>query len=87
MRERQLRASFHARDAAASGSSASICLLRTSRPKTDFGLTLGSELELGVDKECSSHRCKACCRVPAGQQEVGRTSGFGTGAAFVEAYV
>ncbi|MGQ4682117.1 hypothetical protein MF625_07795 [Paenibacillus polymyxa] len=48
MRERQQRASFYARDAATSGSSASLCLLRTSRPKTVFGLTMGSELDLGV---------------------------------------
>ncbi|WP_258298183.1 hypothetical protein [Paenibacillus peoriae] len=87
MRERQQRASFYARDASASGSSASICLLRTSRPKTGFGLTLGSELNLGVDKGCSSHRCRLAVGLPVGQQEVGRTSGFGTGAALVEAYI
>ncbi|WP_152523786.1 MULTISPECIES: hypothetical protein [Paenibacillus] len=56
-------------------------------PEDGFGLILGSELDLGMDKGCSSHRCKACCRVCTGQQEVGRTSGFGTGTAFVEAYV
>ncbi|WP_339298228.1 hypothetical protein MKY92_26615 [Paenibacillus sp. FSL R5-0623] len=75
MRKGQQQASFYARDAVTSDSSASRRLLPTSHPKTGFGLTWDSELDLGIDdKECSSCRCKACRRVAAVQQEGDRTS-------------